>query len=820
MAQLRAPLPMLQRPLIGRETHIALARHLMLENGVPWLTLTGTGGVGKTHLALSVGNQIAEHYDQVVFVPLAAISDAALVQPSVAFALGLPESDESTLSDFLDSFDAPNRLLLVIDNCEHVASGLDVVAQLLNAAPGVQVLATSRSPLRLSDEQILPVAPLELPQGSRSFELLRNSESIHFFIARANTSSPGFELTPENAEVIAEICARLDGLPLAMELAAARLRLISPEALLGLLSDRLDVLVGGPRDAPERQRTLRKTIAWSFDLLAPDEQRFLEKMSVFSGAFDLAASAAVAECSLPFALERIAILVDHGLIVPTGSGDQARFRLLSTIREFASGALESSGNLDRSRELHARHYIALAQRIAPELTGPNQGIWARQLELELNNFRNANAWLSTRDADDLEALAARVSLAIDLWRFWVARGLLGEGRSWAEAAIASQGFPRLDPTLRARAFQHLGNMALDQGDLDAAQAGFEQNRSISTATNDRIGLASANNGLGLVALYRGDYEGSQRHHEEALAIRRTLSDSTGLGNSLNNLAMVHSTIGNYPQATAYVYEGLEVRQKAGDPGSAGYSIFVLAEIHFSQGRLGEARQLFEQSREIFGQVADQLGVAYSRCALGWIDRDERHLANAAANFSEALSIRKTLGDRRGCIEAIEGIAGVIAESNGDEGAAGLLATAEMMRTRYSLPRRPIETRMAGRDRDLLRRVLGPRRFDSAWAGGSSLSLDHAIHLAQSAAASIVDPPESSPAGQPPRVIASGKTARLTRREREVLQLVTEGKANAEIASALFIGKRTVDTHVENILNKLEVRSRGAAIAIALQEKIA
>jgi non-specific serine/threonine protein kinase len=528
----------------------------------------------------------------------------------------------------------------------------------------------------------------------------------------------------------------------------------------------------------------------------------------------------VAECSLPFALERIAILVDHGLIVPTGSGDQARFRLLSTIKEYAGAELEASGNVDRSRELHAAHYIALAQRVAPELTGPNQGIWARQLEFELNNFRNANAWLSTRDPADLEALAARVSLAIDLWRFWVARGLLGEGRSWAEAAIAAPGFAQLDAGLRARAYQHLGNMALDQGDLDAAQAGFEQNRSISTITNDRIGLASANNGLGLVALYRGDYERSQLHHEQALAIRRELTDSTGLGNSLNNLAMVHSTLGNYERAIAYVYEGLDVRQKAGDPGSAGYSIFVLADIHFSQGRLGEARKLFEQCREIFGQVADQLGVAYSKCALGWIDREEGKLANAAANFSEALSIRKLLGDRRGCIEAIEGIAGLIAQSDGDEGAASLLATADMMRTRYSLPRRPTELRMTKRDHDLLRNSLGARRFDAAWAGGSSLSFDHAIHLAQSAAAAIATPSEPSGIAVQPRPISTGKTARLTRREREVLQLVTEGKANAEIASALFIGKRTVDTHVENILNKLDVRSRGAAIAIALQEKIA
>jgi DNA-binding CsgD family transcriptional regulator/tetratricopeptide (TPR) repeat protein len=659
---------------------------------------------------------------------------------------------------------------------------------------------------------------MELPAEVTSFEQLRRSESVAFFVARANTSRPGFELTQDNATVIAEICNRLDGLPLAIELAAARLRVISPETLLSLLNDRLDVLVGGPRDAPERQRTLRNAIAWSFDLLSPEEQRFLEKTSVFLGAFDLAACAAVAECSLPTALEQIAALVDHGLLVPMGSGEHARFRLLATIREFAQEQLRHQGGDEQARALHTRHFLALAGRIAPELTGPDQGIWTRQLELDLNNFRAAHDWLLRRDSSDVQALEQRAQLVIDLWRFWVARGLLSEGRAWAEAVVAAPSIEHIDPVLRAQAFQHLGNMALDQGDLAAAEQGFERNRVISAAIGHQIGLAAGNNGLGLVAYYRGDFAEARARHEQALAIREQLDDTTGLGNSLNNLALVHCATGDYEQATAYVYRGLEVRQRAGDPGAAGYSTYVLADILLSQGKRDEARVLFQQSLEIFTSVADQLGVAYAKHALGLIDHDQEQYASAARNFVDALAIRKMLGDRRGSIEVIEALAAVINETTHDDLAATLFSVADTYRSRYSLSLRPVEARRVERDRSRASRRLSERRFDAAWSAGRSLSLDAAIQLASAAGVAQAEGASTNKPAVPSRLRSTSKIATLTRREHEVLQLVAEGKANAEIASALFIGKRTVDTHVENILNKLDVRSRGAAIAIALQER--
>jgi len=822
MAQLRAPLPMLQRPLIGRSSELALARELLLDVGVRWLSLTGTGGVGKTHLALSLGNEVADLFEQAAFVPLAAVDDPELVLPSIAHGLGLAEPTERALAAFLDALDRPRQLLLLVDNCEHVADGFEIAGRLLTSSPGVQVLATSRSPLHLAEEHTVPLAPFDLPGPDDSFDRIRRSESVQFFVSRARSSRPGFELTAANAPVIADICARLDGLPLALELAAARLRMISPEALRHLLTDRLDVLVGGPRDAPERQRTLRNAISWSYGLLSQDEQRFLEALSVFAGGFDLAAASAVVGENPVDTLEKIAILVDHGLITPVGSGEQPRFRLLATIREFVIERLELSGNLAAARSAHARYFAALARTVAPELTGPNQGVWARRLELELNNFRVANAWLSQSDPTDAEAAQLRVGLANDLWRFWVTRGLLNEGRAWLEAAVRAPGFALVDLPLQASAHQQIGNMALDQGDLDAAQEHFEMNRAICDAIGEEAGLASASNGLGLVAYYRGDYAESRRRHTLALSIRRHLNDSLGLGNSLNNLGVTAIAEREYDRALEYIREGLAIRQANGDHGAVGYSTYALASAAFAQGRLDEARLLLGQCHDIFTQVADQLGIAYVRSSLGYLEHDEQRDVEAAEAFAEALGIRKVLGDRRGCLESIEGIAAVLGTLGHEELGVTLFSVAAAIRQHFGLPNRPIDAERHARELKGLRTRLGRARFATAWTAGEVLSFDIAINRALNALDAVAQEHVASPS---PDVDSSDgrtgplRTATLTRRERDVLRLLIEGKANSEIADQLFIGQRTVETHVGNILTKLDVKSRSAAVAIAVLERI-
>jgi DNA-binding CsgD family transcriptional regulator/tetratricopeptide (TPR) repeat protein len=380
----------------------------------------------------------------------------------------------------------------------------------------------------------------------------------------------------------------------------------------------------------------------------------------------------------------------------------------------------------------------------------------------------------------------------------------------------------VDLTLQAQAHQQLGNMALDQGDLDTAQEQFEMNRAICDVTGNETGLASANNGLGLVAYYRGDFAEANHRHELALGIRRGLTDRVGLGNSLNNLGVTANAERNYERAVEYIREGLAVRQATGDHGAVGYSMFALADTAFAQGRIDEARLLWNQCLETFNQVGDQLGIAYVRSSQGYLAHDEHQDAEAAAYFAEALSLRKVLGDRRGCLESIEGIAAVLGALAHDELGVTLFAVSATIRNQYGLPNRPIDAERHTRELKELRSRLGLTRFATAWTAGEVLPLDLAINRALFAADQVRQEHTTRKAtrqvseqDQPVPL----RTANLTRRERDVLRLLTEGKANSEIAEALFIGQRTVETHVGNILTKLDVKSRSAAVAIAILERV-
>lgn len=816
----RSSLPSIQKTLIGRENELSLIHSLLVANHVSWLTLTGTGGVGKTHLSIEAANALSESFERIEFIPLASLNEPEQVAPEIARRLGLREPTAAALAAGFESLTHPRQLLLVLDNCEHISSGFMAISRLLGHSHGVQILATSRSPLNLAGEHILPVLPLGLPERAKTLDEIKRAHSVMFFVSRARASRPGFSLTESNAPTIAEICARLDGLPLALELAAARIRVVPPDGLLTLLSDRLNVLIGGPRDAPERQRTLRDTIGWSYNLLGDDERVALQQAAVFVGGFDLESCAAVIGADQLVALDRIQHLADHGLVVPVES-NQPRFRMLETIREFALEQLERSGLADSTAIAHARYFVQLTKQASNELTGPNQGSWLDRLELELHNFRLTLSWAT--ESPHPEATELGLGLAGDLWRFWVSRGLLVEGRSWLKRMMDRPDFEQIELQDRARSFQLLGNMALDQGDLDDAKAMYEQSLTLSIACENPVWIASANNGLGLVAYYQADYATSRRHHEIALEIRRGLTDRVGLGNSLNNLGVTWNAEGDYERAITYAREGMQVRRENGDTGAVGYSLYVLADIAFNQGKIAEANQLFEQSLDVFKRVGDQLGIAYISSSQAVLFHEERQELRAAQLLAEALQIRRGLGDRRGSIECLEAIAAVlIALGKADRGVT-LFAVAETARSSNGLPGRPIDIARLDRDRDKARNTLSDTSFTTAWSTGELMALDSAIDQTLLLLRNMLETMPAEVAGQSPGAASPpaqspSRTASLTAREREVLQLLTDGKSNAAIAAELSIGSRTVESHVAKILEKLGVKSRSAAVAIAVQER--
>lgn len=764
---------------VGRDHDTAAIASLLRQDEVRLVTLTGPGGVGKTRLALRIaGDLTAAFREGVAFVPLASVADPDLVPAAIASALGVRDAAGGSLVDRLAAFLRERSLLLVVDNFEHLVTAAPLLTDLLAAAPRLTVLVTSRGVLGLSGECPYPVPPLALPgretsderrerEGQSLVARLSSFDAVRLFVARAAAARPGFTLDADNAAAVAEVCRRLDGLPLALELAAARLRVLPPGALLDRLDHRLAILTGGARDQPARLRTLRDAIAWSHDLLTPADQSLFARLAVFTGGFGLDGSAAVAGDPTTTDLEildGVARLVDASLVRQVGEqAGEPRFGMLETIREYGLERLAASGEEPEVRRRHAAWCLALVeQEDASIWSGSDQARRLDRQAAELANLRAALAWLDqTGDADGVLRLAGALSY------FWYQRGSRAEARAWLARGLAMSG---TDPTVaRANGLFALGAHRGTMGESGAIDLLFES-LALQRSLNDERGIALTLLFLGATFVENEDLDRAVPLLDEAAARFEALGNLLGVDFVRVQFGMVALASGDGLRAEALLVEALAQ----------------------------------------FRQLGQKFGIAICLGNLGIVLEDRGDLASAATYYAERLDLGDDYGYPENVVDALAG-AGKLAAAGGRQESAGRLLGAATALSKALWDVTPPRER-ARRERAIAvaRAALGAAGFAAAWDAGRSLTPEQASVEARAVLAELARPVATSP-----RSTAATDRA-LTPRELEVLRLIEAGLSNRKIGETLFTSERTVANHNTNIFAKLEVDSRTAAVARARQ----
>jgi predicted ATPase/class 3 adenylate cyclase len=723
-------LPIQPTPLIGREQQVTEAVTLVRREGVRLVTLTGAGGTGKTRLSLQVAAElVADFEDGVFFVDLAAITDPHLFIPTVAQTLSVRERPGQSLSETLNDYLLDKHLLLVLDNFEQLLDAGPAVSALLAEAPNLKALVTSRAPLHLAGEHEYSVPPLAVPDldASELPSTLAAYEAVQLFLERAQAVKPEFELTSENAPAVAEICARLDGLPLAIELGAARVRILSPQALLGRLSQRLALLTGGARDAPARQRTLRDTIEWSYGLLDASEQRLLARLSVFLGGRTIEAAEAVCdplttELDMPV-FDGVASLVEKSLLrQDEGPCGEPRFLMLETIREYALDRLEEGGEGDLLRRRHALYFVALAEEAEPEILGADQIPWLERLEAERDNFRAALGWLLERGETELA-----LRLISSLRRAWVARGLVSETQKWLEAAFEPSA--AVAPQVEAKARYGLGRVALVQGDYDDAIPLLERSARLFRELREAEGLVFSLADLGFIATAQGRHEDARRFADDSLAEAKAAGNERTIAAALHSLACTRLDAGEYGEARSLFEQSLALRRNLGDKRNIANSLGYLGSVALLEGDYDEATALLDESLALGRDLGNLLIVSAALANESLVALAAGHAGRAATLCGEGLALAHELGDKRTTVECLHALAGIASVQGEPIRAALLSGAAESVHAAIKAPPSPAERMVSERFLPIARAAVDEESFSDSWAQGWRMSYDAAVAYA-------------------------------------------------------------------------------------------
>ncbi|MFL5734300.1 MAG: ATP-binding protein [Chloroflexia bacterium] len=822
-------LPALRSPLVGREREVEAVSRLLSQPQIPLLTLVGPGGVGKTRLALRVAEELlGEFEDGVYFIDLAPVSEVEQIPLTVAATLQLRETPGTPVLLTLKTHLRGKKMLLVLDNFEHLIPAGPAMYELLTACPDLKALITSRAPLGLRNEQEFLVSPLAMPEPGRHLTptTLLEYGAIALFAQRAGARPPpaesDFELTPDNANAVVEICRRVDGLPLAIELVAAHARLQSPQSLLARLTHPLRLLTGGHRDASGRHRTLRDTIEWSYKLLDEDEQRLFRCLSVFVGGFTIPAAEAVCNAAGDISigvdhpqavevLEGIQTLVDNNLLRRLERTDLGDWRLamLETVREYALDQLAAStapfrdSEAERMRRLHASYFVRLAQASQEGIEGPDQQTWLDRLTLDQDNLRASLNWLLERE--DPASAQDALCMLVPLRDFWLRRAHFGEQARWLERALA-QG-PQEPTLLRGRALALLSDVIMKHGDYPQARAWAGQAIDAARALGDKRLITGALGGRALIEVVLGNYSEARALRERALDVYRELGDNEGIAATLNNLG----------------------------------------EAACSRGDCGSAQGFYQESLDLFTALDDRAGILVATINLGSVEQMLGHLPQARASYLRALALAQELEiPIIAAAAALTGLSGVmVAELDpqlpyyrpGMQQVARLSGLTAALLERRGRQLEPVEQVQFDQNVASARAALGEEPFGTAWEEGKALTLVQALEGASVGARHDPRSPSGSlmPVHQTPATASRddpsgrGKTEAggrkspghgLTTREYEVAILVTQGLANAEIARRLVLSERTVEMHVSNALHKLGLSTRLQLAAWAQDQGLA